>query len=160
MIQMRSAADLDSASNAKGKPGLEKLRLFPSMMHKLKDDRFAGIFLDMQGLEYLNLFISPLPDGSWPLATVRDQLAKAILRLPVTVDHLKGSRIGKTLSFLQANKKVQQSTKNLIQLVKDKWSRIICNLTVDYSSLEDFERNVIHVPLYTHQYYSEDGSVV
>ena len=46
----------------------------------------------------------------------------------------------------------------MIQLIKDKWSRIICGLTVEYSNLEEYERNIAQIPIFTRDYTDEDGT--
>ena len=158
LTKMHSAIQKDFESNKKGKPCLQKLLLVNDLISSLKIPTFSEIFLNSKGLETINNFITMLPDGTWPLSTVRSKLLKCIYQLPVNVYHLRSSRIGKTLTLLQANKKEFLENKNMIQLIKDKWSRIICGLTVEYTNLEEFERNIAQIPIFTRDYVDEDGS--
>lgn len=145
---MTRAYEKDIANNKQGKPALEKLKLMDSIAKKLKHHQFASIFLDANGLDVINNFISMLPDGSWPLSTLRSKILQIIYNLPATIDHLRSTRLRRTLALLQASKKEFANNKKLIQLIKDKWSRIICTIPVDYAHLEQCERSYVNIPLY------------
>lgn len=145
---MTKACEKDIANNKQGKPALEKLKLLDRIEKKLKHHTFASIFLDSNGLDVINNFIGMLPDGSWPLSTLRTKILQVIYRLPATIDHLRSTRLGRTLALLQASKKEFPKNKHLIQSIKDKWSRIICTIPVDYTHLEQCERNHVNLPLY------------
>lgn len=80
---MNKSVENDIQSNKLNKPGLEKLKMLPTILKKLKNKDFSGIFLDENGLDVLNTFMSQLPDGSWPLSSVRAQLLDLICKLPV-----------------------------------------------------------------------------
>lgn len=92
--------------------------------------------------------MSVLPDGSWPLSSVRSKIFDTIYKLPAQVDHLRATRLGRTLAILQTSKSEFPKNKKMIQLIKDKWSRIICTIPVDYSHLEQCERSYVNIPLY------------
>jgi hypothetical protein len=143
----KSVAD-DIASNKANRPGLEKLKLVPMILKKLKNKEFASIFLDENGLDIINSFISILPDGSWPLSSSRSKLYDLIYKLPASVDHLRATRLGRTLALLQNSKSEFTKNKKKIQLIKDKWSRIICTIPVDYTHLEQCERSYVNIPIY------------
>lgn len=136
ITQMNTAASNDITSNKQGKPGIEKLKLIETVIKKLKHKEFAAIFLDESGLDVINSFICPLPDNSWPLSSVRSKLLEVIYKLPVQVEHLRATKLGRTLAHLSLSKNEFVDNKKLIQLIKDKWSRIICTIPVDYTSLE------------------------
>lgn len=145
---MTQAYEKDVANNKQGKPALEKLKLMDKICKKLKHQTFASYFLDSNGLDVINNFISMLPDGSWPLSSLRSKILEIIYKLPATIEHLRSTRLGRTLALLQASKKEFVGNKKLIQLIKDKWSRIICTIPVDYTHLEQCERNYVNLPLY------------
>ncbi len=145
---MNKAVETDILSNKGNKPGLEKLKLLPTILKKLKNLHFAGIFLDENGLDVLHNFMSQLPDGSWPLSSVRSQLLDLIIKLPVQVDHLRATKLGRTLAILQTSKSEFPANKKMIQEIKDKWSRMICTIPVNYASLEQCERSYVNIPAY------------
>lgn len=111
------------------------------VISKLKNLRFAEQFLHCNGLNIINKFLARLPDGSWPLSNVRNSILKLIHTLPVTVDQIRSSQLGRTLSVLQTSPKEFVENKKLIQAVKDKWSRLLCDIEVEYANLENCERS-------------------
>ena len=138
---MTFASDTDCDNNRSGNPGLAKLRIVDKVITKLKSREFSELFLDKDGLNVINKFISKLPDGSWPLSNVRHSILKLIYTLPAHVEHLKHTDLGRTLQLLQNSPKELAENKKQIQLIKDKWSRIVCNIPVEYTSLETYERD-------------------
>lgn len=137
---MNYAAESDVESNKAGRPGTAKLRVVEKVITKLKNMSFAGHFVACEGLDVLNKFIAKLPDGSLPLSSVRQSILKVIHTLPVTVDQIRTSQLGRSLGVLQASPKEFGENKKLIQLIKDKWSRILCEIEVEYANLEHCER--------------------
>jgi len=137
---MRTAFRADLKSNKKGQPALEKLKLMPKVLKKLKNYKLAQIFLDSNGLDIIAEFLSKLPDGSLPLSSIRGQILDLIFKLPISVDHLRYTNLGGTLNTLLTSSKEFPGNKKLIQRIKDKWSRIVCNIDVEYTKLEHYER--------------------
>jgi len=95
----------DLVNNKLGKPGFQKMLMLTKVLKKLKHAEFCLIFLDANGLDHIADFIGQLPDGSWSLSSVRSKVLEAIYRWPIGVDHLRSSKLGKTLSLLQASNK-------------------------------------------------------
>ena len=140
-IQEMEAAYLsDLESNQLGKPAISKLQIVNKVLLKLKNPVFAGYFLDKGGLEQFHSFLKRLPDGSWPLSQVRVQVLQALLSLPYNEHHLKYTKLGKTLTALQHSKGEYEENKKIIQEIKDRWSRIVCGIRMEYSNLENFEK--------------------
>jgi len=154
--EMNFASDSDITNNKNGRPGIAKLKMMDKIIGKLKSMQFASAFLDKDGLNVLNKFISKLPDGSWPLSNVRNQILKLIYSLPATMDHLKMTDLGRTLNLLQSSPKELTENKKLIQTIKDKWSRIICQIPVEYADLEHCEAAYNSVPLTLRQQQDDE----
>lgn len=157
---MRAAYESDMLNNKMGKPGFKKMLMLSKLLKKIKHQEFCLIFLDANGLDHIADFISMLPDGSWALSSVRSKVLDAIYKMPIGIDHLRSSKLGKTLSLLQASKKEFPSNKKLINLIKDKWSRLICNITTEYTNLEHCEKNYINMPLYEKQGFEEENVTI
>jgi hypothetical protein len=138
--EMEGAYLSDLESNQLEKPAIRKLLLVDKVLLKLKNPIFAGYFLDKGGLEQFHNFLKKLPDGSWPLSQVRTNVLHALLKLPYNEHHLKYTKLGKTLSALQNSKCEQEENKKIIQEIKDKWSRIVCGVRMEYANLENFEK--------------------
>lgn len=139
---MSFAIETDNENNKAGKPGIAKLRMVDKVITKLKSHSFASVFLDHSGLEIINKFINKLPDGSWPLSTVRGKLLSSIYGLPIHMEHIKKTELGKTLSALLNSNKELPENKKMIQHIKDKWYRIICEVSAEYTKLESYEREL------------------
>lgn len=153
---MNFAADSDVESNKQGKPGTAKFRIADKVINKLRNMRFAEQFLHCNGLNVLNKFLARLPDGSWPLSNVRNGILKLIYTLPVTVDQIRSSLLGRTLSVLQTSPKEFAENKKLIQTIKDKWSRLLMDIEVEYANLENCER-AFGLPVTTKLPEEEEG---
>ena len=153
---MRESYESDMLNNKMGKPGLKKMLMLTRLLKKLKHNEFCNIFLDANGLDMIANFIGLLPDGSWALSSVRSKVLDAIYKMPIGIDHLRSSKLGKTLSLLQASKKEFPSNKKMITLIKDKWSRLICNITTQYTNLEHCERNYVNMPIYSKAEFEEE----
>lgn len=139
---MNYAAESDMENNKAGRPGTAKLRVADKVISKLKSPRFATQFLQDGGLDVLSKFMSKLPDGSWPLSSLRHSILKLIYTLPVTVEQIRSSQLGRTLGMLQTSPKEFTENKKLIQTIKDKWSRVLCDIEVEYARLEQCERSL------------------
>jgi len=141
MIQEMEAAYLaDLENNQMGKPSFNKLQVLDKIMHKIKYPLFAEIFLDKNGLEQFHNFLKRLPDGSWPLNSIRKTILETVYTLPISVHHLKYTKLGKTITAIQQSKNETPENKKLAQLVKDKWSRIVTGNIMDYPHLEELEK--------------------
>lgn len=139
MAQLDEAINRDLECNKRGLPGINKLKCVDVLLTKLKNKNMQHIFLEKDGLDILNRYITRLPDGSWPLSSVRKKILSLIYDLPIQIEHLKSTLLGRTLSILQTSPHEHQDNKKAIQNIKDKWSRVICNISVEYTALEQYE---------------------
>jgi transcription factor SPN1 len=140
MIQEMEAAYLaDLENNQMGKPALNKLQTLTKIMYRIKAPLFAEIFLDKNGLEQFHNFLKRLPDGSWPLSSIRKTILESVYNLPIQIHHLKYTKLGKTITAIQESKNETPENKKLAQNVKDKWSRIVTGNPMEYSNLEQYE---------------------
>ena len=137
---MESAYLADLESNHAGKPAFHKLKVLERLTLKLKNPTFSHFFLDKGGLEQLHNFLKKLPDGSWPLSTVRTAVLESILGLPCTEHHLKYTKLGKSLTILQNSKGEYEENKKIIQDIKEKWLRIVSGQKTEYCNLEYYEK--------------------
>ena len=63
-----------------------------------------------------------------------------LLTLPYNEFHLKHTKLGKTLTTIEASGVETPENKRIIQEIKLRWSRIVIGIRQNYSQLEDFER--------------------
>lgn len=137
---MEAAYLSDLENNQENRPGLNKIQIIDRILAKLRNREFAKVFLDKNGLEQIHSFLKRLPDGSWPLSSIRKGILETLVHLPYTEYHLKYTKLGKTLSALQRSRSEYEENKKLIQIIKNKWSRLVCGITTEYNRLEDAEK--------------------
>lgn len=142
---MEAAYLADNESNQKGKPAINKIRVLDKVLLKLKTPQFATYFLNKGGLEQFNNFLKRLPDGSWPLSQMREEILNCILELPCNEHHLKYTKLGKTLSTLQKSTHEYEENKKIIQEIKDKWFRIVSGVNMEYYNLESYEKENVEL---------------
>lgn len=83
--------------------------------------------------------LAKLPNNSWPNSSFREKMLRILIHLPVEKEHLEESTVGKILVALEKSPEEIQSNRQLIRQIKDKWSRVVCNLRINYSELEPEE---------------------
>lgn len=62
--------------------------------------------------------------------------------MPCEVEHLQNIRLGQTLETLKNSPQEFKVSKKIIQNIKDKWSRKICNISIEYTTLEGQEKDL------------------
>lgn len=92
--EMEAAYLQDLENNQLGKPGTQKLLVLAKAALRLKMASFAGMFLDKGGLEQFHNFLKRLPDGSWPLTSIRETVLNCLVKLPYNEHHLKYTKLG------------------------------------------------------------------
>ena len=76
-----------------------------------------------------------LPNGCYPNSAFREQLIGLLRGLPVSQEHLSRTRIGVVLVDLERSGEEMKATLQKIADIKQRWSRIVCNLTMHYRDL-------------------------
>jgi transcription factor SPN1 len=142
---MEAAYLADNENNQRGKTAVNKLRVIEKVLLKIKTPQFATYFLNKGGLEQFNNFLKRLPDGSWPLSQVRSEILHCILSLQCNEHHLKYTKLGKTLSTLQKSTHEYEENKKTIKEIKDKWSRVVSGINMEYYNLESYEKENIEL---------------
>lgn len=64
-----------------------------------------------------------------------------IYNLPIKIDHLQHTKLGKTITSIIESKEEPAENKKLAQYIKDKWSRIVSGVDLQYTNLAFHERN-------------------
>lgn len=67
------------------------------MQELLRKKPFMGHFLDFGGLSFLEKWLLPNPDGSYPVYQVVELALEVLENLPVEISHLQDSNIAKVL---------------------------------------------------------------
>jgi len=81
---MDEAWRLDKESFERKQPALHKLKLLPYVDRTLRKEYMQENFLEKDGLDYIEKWLSKMPDGASPSQTIKKKLLEIIYFLPVT----------------------------------------------------------------------------
>lgn len=138
---MERAADLDDQNNELHKPGIEKLAQLDKVAKFLVNQRYHNMFLNSDGCYHLRRWLERLPDGSWPNKPVRLTLIELLHDLPLTVEHLQKSDLGKVIKSMSKTRGEDAAIKTQCNALIQKWSRLIYDISTNYANLEEIERH-------------------
>jgi len=96
-------------------------------------------FLELDGLIRIKKWLAPLPDGSLPNMKIREQLLAVISDMPIELEHLQKSELGRVVMFLANNNSESRENRRICKNLIEKWSRPIFNLSSRYDELEEAE---------------------
>lgn len=142
LSDMNTAADDDITSNANSLPALNKLKLLDKVTKFLKVSKYHEIFLGMNGCVVLGRWLSQLPDGSFPSTPLRTGLLQAIQDIPISVENLQSSDLGKSVMAIYQNPNESVSTKKIAKNLIDKWSRIIYDINTEYTAMHSNDQGI------------------
>lgn len=139
---MNDAATEDIEANRRGLPALGKLKLLDKVVKFLKVSKHHELFLGMNGCVVLGNWLSQLPDGSFPSNPLRTRLLEVIQDLPVCVENLTNSTLGKSIMAIYKNPNENSQIKKLAKTLIDKWSRMIYDIKTEYTELVNSDQYV------------------
>ena len=123
---MCDAVNEDNKANSQGRPALNKMMLLDSVNRDLRKLAIQEKFLDIGGISMLGRWLEPLPDGTYPNATVAKEILMTINSLQIDSDNLQrsknlGSIVKQYASGCTGNLSLQVLSKQIV----DKWSRMV-----------------------------------
>jgi len=141
--KMEDCAEADLESFSKGEPGLAKVKLLAEVVALLSKVDLQPIFLDTDVLIAIRRWLEPLPDGSLPTFNIRRDLLHMLTKMPIKMDHLKPSGLGKAVMFLWKSPQETPENKKVAHFLIQEWSRNIFDLSTDYRNLADLEERKV-----------------
>jgi len=138
---MNTAADQDKDSLSKGTTAIAKLLAKEKVEKFLNCGKYHETFLNMNGCILLNKWLEKHTDGTFPCNPVKEMILRSIRELPITIENLQESGLGKSVNAIAASPGTTTEIKKLANELKEKWMRMIYGRTTDYSQLETFERH-------------------
>ncbi|KAI3635116.1 hypothetical protein MIR68_006682 [Amoeboaphelidium protococcarum] len=120
---MRDAAEQDIESNQNKQPAVEKLKLLPIVQDLLSKTFLYEQILDHEMLECLRIWLEPLPDGSLPNYKIKKSIFDILVKLPVSTDQVRDSKIGRIVAFYAKNDKELVDIKKCAMDLIFTWSR-------------------------------------
>ncbi|OIR57419.1 MAG: transcription factor IWS1 [Amphiamblys sp. WSBS2006] len=121
--KMRETITKDRENIQKRIPGVLRMKLLPSVVEQLEKRPTQEIFLDANILEEIRIWLEPLGVClTFPCPELRDTLLRLLFSMPIQVDHLRESGVGKIVMFYSRTKTGQFSeTKKHAKRLMKKW---------------------------------------
>ncbi|CAN0193561.1 unnamed protein product [Ectocarpus sp. 6 AP-2014] len=132
MFKINQAAEDDEEAVQNGRPAIYKIKMIRVVKATLAKKELQETFLEFDLLGVLKRWLQPYSNGQLPNLTVRTDILKLIENLPVQVDHLKRSGIGKVvMGLLNCGEETTENKRRLRQLVS-KWNRPVYEKETNY----------------------------
>lgn len=98
----------------------------PEIECKLKNQGFATIFLDYNGLDLFEHILDFLPDGSLPTSHLRKRVLTVLSTLPIETHNIENSRIENVLHNLRMSNLEMRENIELIKEIEKKMDDVRC----------------------------------
>jgi transcription factor SPN1 len=135
LYSMDEAAEEDRKARNENKPAVKKITMLPKVLKMIGNKHHQSCLLEFDLLGAIKKWISPLDDGTLPSHSVRKALYGALENLPVEVDHLKRSGLGKTIFGLYRHAKEDQTNKQGLKLLIERWARPVFDKTTNWRTV-------------------------
>jgi len=131
---MTKAYKEDKANYEQKKSAILKLQLLPRVEKMLLNPTYQRIFMGHPffGLNIINHWISKYEDGKFPLKDILKRILLILKSLPVSLDDLTNSNIGKSVVNICLEKSNDNELRKLAKEITDKWQAIIFELPTDF----------------------------
>ncbi|CAM9445311.1 unnamed protein product [Chrysoparadoxa australica] len=145
---MGEAAAADIAAVKNGKPALAKLKCMKGVCRALSKNDLQEALLDYDVLGSVKVWLQPYPGGTLPNITLRKAMFAQLQALPIHVDHLKESGIGRVVLALYKHKDETLENKRVLKGLIERWNRPIFRKETNYRSMhqiradEDIDRGI------------------
>mmetsp|Transcript_13510 Transcript_13510/g.22207 ORF Transcript_13510/g.22207 Transcript_13510/m.22207 type:complete len:480 (+) Transcript_13510:80-1519(+) len=143
---MNEAAEEDKLLYQQNQPAIKKLQMISRMERAVTTKTLQNILLEYDLLIELNKWIEPMSKNVLAALTVRTAVYDVLMKLPVQTDHIKRSKIGKTLMSMVKHKQETPENKRKIRAIVDKWSRPIFGKSTDARAIDIRERLMHETP--------------
>ncbi|KAI8620585.1 hypothetical protein BC830DRAFT_1098532 [Chytriomyces sp. MP71] len=130
--KMKEAALKDVDFNRNGQPAIAKLKLLTLVMGQLSKNHMFTAFLDGGMLDSMKLWLEPLPDGSLPNLDVQMGMFNTLVKLPITTENLRDSKIGRVVMFYTKCDRTTPSALKIANELLEKWMRPILGRSQSY----------------------------
>ena len=132
--RMVAAAQADNEARSAGYAAMQKLKLLPEVVALLNRNTLSHALVDPEAnlIEAVRFFLEPLSDGSLPAYNIQRDLFICLAKLPVTLETLTASGIGKVTLFYTKSKRPETSIKRMAEKLLGEWSRPILKRSDDY----------------------------
>ncbi|CAI2372074.1 unnamed protein product [Moneuplotes crassus] len=140
--RMAKSYEMDLELATKSQPAVHKILYSKKLVKQLKDKITQNLFLANDGLNFLSLWLEKTINGIFPSNEVQEAVLEICGFLPITPEHLQGTRLGRQVKNLEKN----ANTKNLKEMatkVLHKWYKSILDLGNECKSQSKYEEKYL-----------------
>lgn len=121
--QVELAYEYDRAAIDERRPAMEKLKMVKSLQDALSKRHWIMPMIDAGLLSALKSWLEILPDKSLPNVTVRTAVLDAFSKLPIGIQELRSSGIGKPVNILSRHPLETPDNRKVAGRLIEEWSR-------------------------------------
>ncbi|ANQ08186.1 Uncharacterized protein PCOAH_00024010 [Plasmodium coatneyi] len=131
------------------KPATAKLQIIDQVCMILTKPKWKPFFMKLNIYHVLALWLMPLSKNTLPNFTIRTNLLKVIQQLPITIKSLRGSQLGKIMTYLHSHKDETDENKKLIRTILQNWMGPIIGINTNYKQfLKERQKRILENPEY------------
>ncbi|OTN65141.1 putative IWS1-like protein [Plasmodium knowlesi] len=131
------------------KPATAKLQIIDQVCMILTKPKWKPFFMKLNIYHVLALWLMPLSKNTLPNFTIRTNLLKVIQQLPITIKSLRGSQLGKIMTYLHTHKDETDENKKLIRTILQNWMGPIIGINTNYKQfLKERQKRILENPEY------------
>ncbi|CAD2091218.1 IWS1-like protein, putative [Plasmodium vinckei brucechwatti] len=131
------------------KPATAKLQIIDEVCKILTKPKWKPFFMKLNIYHVLALWLMPLPNNTLPNFTIRTNLLKVIQQLPITIKSLRGSQLGKIMTFLHTHKDETDENKKIIRNILQNWMGPIIGINSNYKQFaKERQKRILENPEY------------
>ncbi|KAI0244873.1 Transcription factor iws1 [Massospora cicadina] len=119
--KMMEAYNLDLDEFQKGRPGLHRFNLLPTVISVMSKAYNQAALLEVGILQEVRLFLEPLPDGTLPIVNIQRELLTVLAQMPITVEMFRTSYVGRIVKFYASSERITQEPTNSMT----RWTNMI-----------------------------------
>ncbi|ETW17955.1 hypothetical protein PFFVO_03182 [Plasmodium falciparum Vietnam Oak-Knoll (FVO)] len=147
--QMILMHEQDLQSMKEKKPATAKLQIIDDVCKILTKPKWKPFFMKLNIYHVLALWLMPTSKNTLPNFTIRTNLLKVIQQLPITIKSLRGSQLGKIMTYLHSHKHETEENKKLIKNIMQNWMGPIIGINTNYKQyLKERQKRISENPEY------------
>lgn len=145
--QMVSAHEQDIKAVKENKPATAKLHIVDNIAQILTKPKWKPYFMKLNINRVLEMWLMPLTKNSLPHFSIRSNMLKVIMQLPITIKSLRGSQLGKVLTYLHTHKDETEENKKMIKTILQNLLGPIIGINANYKhSLKKRQKKIMENP--------------
>ncbi|CRG96138.1 IWS1-like protein, putative [Plasmodium gallinaceum] len=145
--QMILVHEQDIKNMKEKKPATSKLQIIDEVCKILTKPKWKPFFMKLNIYHVLALWLMPTSKNTLPNFTIRTNLLKVIQQLPITIKSLRGSQLGKIMTYLHSHKDETEENKKLIRNILQNWMGPIIGINSNYKQfLKERQKKIMENP--------------